>query len=56
LFDVYSGKQVAAGNKSLAYSLTFQSADHTLTDAEADTVLSAILKKLSDELGATLRS
>ena len=56
LFDVYSGKQVAAGNKSLAYSLTFQSADHTLTDAEVDKVLSAILKKLADELGATLRS
>ena len=56
LFDVYSGKQVAAGNKSLAYSLTFQSADHTLTDTEVDKVLSAILKKLADELGATLRS
>ena len=56
LFDVYSGKQVAAGNKSLAYSLTFQSLDHTLTDAEVDKVLSAVLKRLTDELGATLRS
>ncbi len=56
LFDVYSGKQVAAGNKSLAYSLTFQSPDHTLTDSEVDKVFSAILKKLTDELGATLRT
>jgi len=56
LFDVYSGKQVAAGKKSLAYSLTFQSADHTLTDAEVDKVLEAILRKLQAELGATLRA
>ena len=56
LFDVYSGKQVAAGKKSLAYSLTFQSPDHTLTDAEVDKVLSAILKKLGDDLGAMLRA
>jgi phenylalanyl-tRNA synthetase beta chain len=56
LFDVYSGKQVAPGNKSLAYSLTFQSVDHTLTDAEVDKVMYSILKKLAGEAGATLRS
>lgn len=55
LFDVYSGKQVAAGKKSLAYSLTFQSPDHTLTDVEVDKVLEAILRKLQIELGAMLR-
>jgi phenylalanyl-tRNA synthetase beta chain len=55
LFDVYSGKQVAAGKKSLAYSLTFQAPDHTLTDVEVDKVLEAILKKLHSELGAALR-
>jgi len=56
LFDVYSGKQVAAGKKSLAYSLTFQSPDHTLTDIEVDKVLEAILMKLQTELGAALRA
>jgi phenylalanyl-tRNA synthetase beta chain len=56
LFDVYSGKQVAAGKKSLAYSLTFQSLDHTLTDGEVDKVLEAILRKLQTELGAALRA
>jgi phenylalanyl-tRNA synthetase beta chain len=55
LFDVYAGKQVAADKKSLAYSLTFQSSDHTLNDAEVDKVLEAILKKLNDDLGASLR-
>ncbi len=56
LFDVYSGKQVAAGKKSLAYRLTFQSPTHTLTDEEANKVQQKILDKLSDELGATLRA
>jgi phenylalanyl-tRNA synthetase beta chain len=56
LFDVYSGKQVGAGKKSLAYRLTFQSAEQTLTDEEANKVQQQILDKLSSKLGATLRS
>ena len=52
---MYSGKQVAAGKKSLAYSLTFQSPDHTLTDAEVDGVVKAIIKKLQTEFGVTRR-
>lgn len=56
LFDVYSGKQLPPGKKSLAYRLTFRSADHTLTDDEADKVLKQILKKLAGEFGATLRA
>jgi phenylalanyl-tRNA synthetase beta chain len=56
LFDVYTGKQVAEGKKSLAYRLTFQSPDHTLTDEDADKIQQKILEKLSSTLGATLRS
>ncbi len=55
LFDVYTGKQVGGGRKSLAYSLTFQAANHTLKDAEVDGVMSAVLRRLSAELGAELR-
>lgn len=55
LFDVYVGKQVAVGKKSLAYNLTFQSLDHTLTDTEVDKVMQSILRKLQNVLGATLR-
>jgi phenylalanyl-tRNA synthetase beta chain len=55
LFDVYAGKQVAEGKKSLAYSLTFQSLEHTLMDAEVDGVMGGILKQLGAELGAILR-
>jgi phenylalanyl-tRNA synthetase beta chain len=55
LFDVYTGKQVAGGRKSLAYSLSFQAADHTLKDAEVDGVMTAVLGRLSAELGAEQR-
>ncbi len=55
LFDVYSGKQVAAGKKSLAYRLVYQSPTHTLTDEEVNKVQEQILKKLTDKLGAVLR-
>jgi phenylalanyl-tRNA synthetase beta chain len=56
LFDVYSGKQVTAGKKSLAYRLVFQSADYTLTDEEVNRVQEQIIKRLAKELGATLRA
>ncbi|MFH0846459.1 MAG: phenylalanine--tRNA ligase subunit beta [Chloroflexota bacterium] len=55
LFDVYSGKQVAQGKKSLAYRIIFQSPDHTLVDEEVNGVMDKMLKRLSEELGATLR-
>jgi phenylalanyl-tRNA synthetase beta chain len=55
LFDVYSGRQVAAGKKSLAYRLVYQSPAHTLTDEEVDKVQVQILARLTKELGATLR-
>ena len=56
IFDVYSGEQLPPGKKSLAYSITFQSLTHTLTDEEVDQVQQQILAKLSSELGATLRT
>ena len=56
IFDVYSGEQVPPGKKSLAYSITFQSPTHTLTDEEVNQVQQQVLDKLSGELGATLRA
>ncbi|MFA5628741.1 MAG: phenylalanine--tRNA ligase subunit beta [Dehalococcoidales bacterium] len=56
LFDVYTGKQVEAGKKSVAYRLLFQSAEQTLTDVAVDKVLEQILKKLQGALGVTLRA
>ena len=56
LFDVYRGEQIGAGKKSLAYSLTYQAPDKTLTDAEAAQIRNRIVKRLAQEVGAKLRS
>jgi len=56
LFDVFRGDQVGAGKKSLAYSLTYQSFDKTLTDADAAQVRNKIVKRLEQGFGAKLRS
>jgi len=55
LFDVYSGKQVAEGKKSLAYRLIYQAPDHTLTDEEVNKVQEQVTASLAKELGVTLR-
>ncbi len=55
LFDVYRGEQVGAGKKSLAYRLTYQADDRTLTDGEVAEVRAAIVRHLERELGAVLR-
>jgi phenylalanyl-tRNA synthetase beta chain len=55
LFDLYRGEQIGAGKKSLAYRLTYQAPDRTLTDAEAAKIRERIVKKLKEEAGAVLR-
>ncbi len=54
-FDVYRGKQVPAGKKSIAFSLTFRAPDRTLTSEEADAARDAIVAALKESLGAELR-
>lgn len=55
LFDVYRGAQIPAGRKSLAYALTYQAADRTLTDEEVSKLQARIQRTLEKELGAQLR-
>jgi phenylalanyl-tRNA synthetase beta chain len=55
LFDVYRGPPVPQGKKSLAFSISYQSGDHTLTDAEVDKEQRHIGKRLAGELAAVLR-
>ncbi len=55
LFDVYRGKQIADGKKSVAYSIVMRSHEGTLTDEQAENAMKKVLKKLS-ELGAEIRS
>jgi phenylalanyl-tRNA synthetase beta chain len=56
LFDVYSGEPIPEGKKSLAYALTYQAPDRTLTDREVAKVQQQIVKAAEKELGALLRS
>ncbi len=55
LFDFYKGKPVPPGKKSLAYSLTFQASDRTLSDDEVARVRERIVRELERKLGARLR-
>jgi phenylalanyl-tRNA synthetase beta chain len=55
LFDIYEGKQIPVGKKSLAYHLTFQSPSKTLTDKDVRKQRQRILKQLEHQLGARLR-
>ena len=55
LFDVYQGKQVPQGKKSMAYSLKLQSEEKTLTDEDVNKTVQEILDALKNKLGAELR-
>ena len=55
-FDVYRGAQVGEGRKSIAFGVTFQSAERTLTDEDAATLREKIVKVLADRFGAELRA
>ena len=54
LFDIYQGSHIPAGKKSVAFSLEMRADDRTLMDADADAEVSAVLKALEEQLGATL--
>jgi phenylalanyl-tRNA synthetase beta chain len=56
LFDIYRSEQIGSGKKSLAYSLTYQSAEKTLTDKDVAQVRQRIIRRLEQELGAKLRA
>lgn len=55
IFDVYRGKQLPAGKKSIGFRLIFQSPDRTLTENEVNTLMEKILKAVSEQFGAKLR-
>ena len=55
VFDVYTGKGIEENKKSIAYSLTFEKMDRTLTDEEINESLNKIIDMLEKKLGAELR-
>ncbi len=56
LFDIYRSEQIGRGKKSLAYSITYQSSEKTLTDNDVTQVRQRIIRRLEQELGAKLRA
>ena len=55
LFDEYMGEQVAEGKKSLAFSVSYQARDRTLTEKDVAKVRDRIVGRLQKDLGAALR-
>ncbi|HEX2172639.1 MAG TPA: hypothetical protein VHL09_09360, partial [Dehalococcoidia bacterium] len=55
LFDVYEGDPLPPGRKSLAYHISYQSPDRTLTDADVQSVQDELVRRMHDRFGATLR-
>ena len=55
LFDVYAGANIEAGKKSMAYSLTFQNPEASLTDEEVARFMEKISKAMAEQVSAEVR-
>jgi phenylalanyl-tRNA synthetase beta chain len=55
LFDVYAGKPVPIGRKSLTFALTYRADDRTLTDEEVNSIQTQVVEQLRQRFGAQLR-
>jgi phenylalanyl-tRNA synthetase beta chain len=55
IFDLYSGKGIDSGKKSIAFRILMQDTQKTMTDLEVDTVITRLTQVLSDRFGAKLR-
>ena len=55
LFDIYRGKNIGEGKKSVAFNLTLRSDDRSFTGEEADADVKSILETLEKDCGAVLR-
>ena len=56
LFDIYRDEKLGAGKKSLAYRVTYQAPDKTLSDKDVAGIRARIVRRLEQELGAILRA
>ena len=55
LFDIFRGKNVSAGQKSMAYAFTYRATDRTLTDQEVNSAQERVVAELKQKLQATVR-
>ena len=54
-FDVYRGEQIPPGHKSIAFALSFQSPERTLSDEDAEALRTRLVEALAQRFGAELR-
>ncbi len=55
VFDVYMGDKIEAGKKAYAMNIVLQDENQTLTDQQIDKTMESIIRRLENELGATIR-
>ena len=55
VFDVYTGRHIADGLKSVAFSLTMRADDRTMTDDDADSTVKSVLRALKEQYNAVIR-
>jgi len=56
IFDVYQGSNIDTGKKSIAFSITLEPKDKTLSENDIEQVSKKIISKIQESTGATLRS
>jgi phenylalanyl-tRNA synthetase beta chain len=56
IFDVYQGDNIAVGKKSIAFNVTLEPKDKTLSDNDIEEVSKKIISTVQETTGATLRS
>ena len=56
IFDVYQGENIETGKKSIAFNVTFEPKDKTLSDGDIEQISKKIISTVQNTTGATLRS
>ncbi len=55
IFDLYAGKNIGEGKKSIAFSLSYQATDKTLVDSEVEESINKVVNSIETKFGAQLR-
>ena len=56
IFDVYQGENIEKGKKSIAFNVTYEPKDKTLSEKDIEDVSKKIISTVQNSIGATLRS
>ena len=56
IFDIYQGENIASGKKSIAFNITLEPKNKTLSDKDIEQVSKKIISIVQEATGATLRS